>query len=55
MKKITLFYILSLILIIASIYIIIEHQDSNRMQLFAGLFITIGMSFNIVAFASKRE
>ena len=55
MKKTDIIYISSIITIVASIYIIIERQDSQRMQLLAGVFIMLGLLFNAVAYIMKNK
>jgi hypothetical protein len=55
MKKINIIYISSIIALLASIYTIIEHQDSQRMQLLAGVFILLGLLFNVVAYTMKNS
>jgi hypothetical protein len=55
MKKTNLFYIASIIILLASIYIIIERQDSQRFQLLAGAGVMIGLGCNIAAYGMKKE
>jgi hypothetical protein len=48
-------YIISLILISVSIFLLIEYPNSNRMSLFAGIFTAIGFALNIVGFILSNE
>jgi hypothetical protein len=48
-------YIISLILISVSIFLLIEYPNSNRMSLFAGIFTAIGLMLNVVGFLLSKE
>ncbi len=43
-------YFISLILFIASLVILVEFYDSQRLQGIAGVFFVLGMTFNLVAY-----
>ena len=47
-------YIISLILLAISIFLIIEFPESNRLNLIAGVITMFGFSLNVVAFLSKK-
>ena len=48
-------YIISLILLAISIFLIIEFPESNRLNLIAGVITMFGFSLNVVAFLSKKQ
>jgi uncharacterized membrane protein len=50
-----LLYIISLVILTASIFFVVEYQNSQRLQLIAGLLIIIGVAMNITAFAMKKR
>jgi hypothetical protein len=54
MKKVNFIYILSIIVILATIYIIIVYQHSNRMALIAGVLSIIGLGLNTAAYLFKK-
>ncbi len=54
MKTNNLLYILSIIILIASIFLVVEYQDSGRTQFIAGILTMLGLGMNIVAFAIKK-
>lgn len=45
-----LIYVLSLVLIAVSIFLVIEYSNSNRMNLIAGATAMVGFSLNILGF-----
>ena len=55
MKMKNIFFILGLTLIMASILLLIEFPDSNRMSLIAGITTSIGLTFNILGFVLKPK
>jgi len=55
MKTNHLIYLLSLIMLIGSIFIVLEYKDSQRMQMLAGFMIIIGIAINITGFAMKKR
>jgi hypothetical protein len=55
MKTNNLLYILSIIILIASIFLAVEYQDSGRIQFIAGILTMLGLGMNIVAFAIKKQ
>jgi|LakMenE18May11ns_1017448.scaffolds.fasta_scaffold8399706_1 membrane-bound ClpP family serine protease len=55
MKTNHLIYLLSLIMLIGSIFIVLEYKDSQRMQMLAGFMIIIGIAMNITGFAMKKR
>ena len=55
MKTNSLLYIISLIILVASIVLVVEYQDSGRIQLIAGLLTMIGFAMNITGFAMKKR
>lgn len=55
MKTNNLIYLLSLIVLIGSIFLVVEYNDSQRMQMLAGFMIIIGLSMNITGFAMKTR
>ena len=55
MKTNVLLYILSLVVLIASIVFAIEFSDSGRMLLCAGIATFLGLVLNIVSYSTKRE
>lgn len=55
MKTNHLIYLLSLIMLIGSIFIVLEYKDSQRMQMSAGFMIIIGIAMNITGFAMKKR
>ena len=54
MKTNNLLYILSIIILIASIFLVVEYQDSGRTQFIAGILTMIGFAMNIVGFVIKK-
>ncbi|MEG0698300.1 hypothetical protein [Algoriella sp.] len=50
-----IFFILGLVLILASILLLIEFPDSNRMSMIAGATTAIGLTFNVVGFILKPK
>lgn len=55
MNRKTIVYILSLIVISASIFLLIEYPESNRMSLISGVLIVLGFSLNIGGFLMPKE
>jgi hypothetical protein len=55
MKTNNLLYILSLIILLGSIFLAVEYQDSGRIQFIAGILTMLGLGMNIVAFAIKKQ
>ena len=55
MKTNSLLYIISLIILVISIVLVIEYQNSGRIQLIAGLLTMIGFAMNIAGFAMKKR
>jgi len=55
MKTNSLLYIISLIILVVSIVLVVEYQNSGRIQLIAGLFTMIGFAMNITGFAMKKQ
>jgi hypothetical protein len=55
MKTNHLIYLLSLIMLIGSIFIVLEYKDSQRMQMLAGFIIIISIAMNITGFAMKKR
>ena len=49
------FYIIGLILILASILLLISFPDSNRMSLISGMILPIGLTFNVLGFVLKPK
>ena len=49
------FYIIGLILILASILLLISFPDSNRMSLISGMILPIGLAFNVLGFVLKPK
>lgn len=54
MKSYKLIYILSLIFLATSIYLIIQYPDLGRTYLIAGLLALIGFVTNIFGYALKK-
>lgn len=54
MKSYKLIYMLSLIFLTTSIYLIIQYPDSGRTYLIAGLLALIGFVANIFGYALKK-
>lgn len=50
-----LIYILSLILIGISIFLLIEYPNSGRMSLIAGIIIFLGFPLNIAGYALNKK
>jgi len=48
-------YISSLLLLIASIFLIIQYPDSRRMYLIAGFCAMLGLVINIISFSIKKK
>ena len=55
MKTNSLLYIISLIILVVSIVLVVEYQNSGRIQLIAGLLTMIGFALNITGFAMKKR
>jgi hypothetical protein len=55
MKTNSLLYIISLIILVVSIVLVVEYQNSGRIQLIAGLLTMIGFAMNITGFAMKKR
>ncbi|MDE5420048.1 hypothetical protein L3049_18820 [Labilibaculum sp. DW002] len=55
MKTNNLFYILSLLLLAASLFLMVNYPESNRMYLIAGVLIPIGFVINILSFFTKKR
>ncbi|MEQ8629463.1 hypothetical protein [Ekhidna sp.] len=55
MKTNTLIYAASLVLIIASMYMIVENPDTNRNAMIAGGIALVGLVFNVVSFMTKSK
>ena len=54
MKINNLLYILSLVILLGSIYLAVEYQDSGRIQFIAGILTMVGLGMNIVGYAMKK-
>jgi hypothetical protein len=54
MKTNNLLYILSLIILLGSIFLAVEYQDSGRIQFIAGILTMIGFGMNIVGYTMKK-
>jgi len=54
MKTNNLLYIISLVILIGSIFLAVEYQNSGRIQVIAGLLTIIGFAMNITGFAMKK-
>lgn len=50
-----IFFILGLVLILASILLLIEFSDSQRMSLIAGMILPFGLTFNVIGFVLKPK
>jgi len=55
MKTNNLLYIISLVILIGSIFLVVEYQNSGRIQVIAGLLTIIGFAMNITGFAMKKR
>jgi len=55
MKTNNLIYILSLIILAASIFLVVVYPNSSRMHLIAGFLTVIGFSLNIGGFVMKNR
>jgi hypothetical protein len=55
MKTNNLIYIISLVILLLSIFLVIEYQNSGRIQLIAGVLIVSGLAMNITGFAMKKR
>lgn len=55
MKINNLLYILSLVILLGSIYLAVEYQDSGRIQFIAGILTMIGFGMNIVGYTMKKQ
>ena len=55
MKTKNLLYIISLVILIGSIVLVVEYQNSGRIQVIAGLLTIIGFAMNITGFAMKKR
>jgi len=55
MKTNSLLYIISLIILVVSIVLFVEYQNSGRIQLIAGILTMIGFAMNITGFAMKKR
>jgi membrane-bound ClpP family serine protease len=55
MKTNNLLYFISLFILIGSIFLVVEYQNSGRIQLIAGLLTMIGLAMNIIGFAMKKR
>jgi hypothetical protein len=51
MKTNNLLYILSLVILLGSIFLAVEYQDSGRIQFIAGILTMLGLGMNIVGYA----
>ncbi|WP_353079445.1 hypothetical protein [Flavobacterium sp.] len=47
-------FLISLLLFAITIFLLIEYQDSQRMQLIAGMLIVVSFGSNCVAYFSKK-
>jgi len=54
MKLSNLLYIVSLIVLVVSIFLAVEYPNSGRIQMIAGGIALIGFSLNIAGFAMKK-
>ena len=55
MKTNMLIYVLSLIILIASIVLVLEYPDSNRTLTIAGGITLLGFALNIVSYVTKSK
>jgi uncharacterized membrane protein len=55
MRTNNLLYIISLVILTASIFLVVEYQNSQRLQGIAGLLTIIGFAMNITGFAMKKR
>lgn len=55
MKPSYLLYIVSLIVLVVSIYLAVEYPNSGRIQMIAGGIALIGFALNIAGFALKKR
>ena len=54
MKISNLLYIVSLIVLVVSIFIAVEYPNSGRIQMIAGGIALIGFALNIAGFGMKK-
>jgi FtsH-binding integral membrane protein len=55
MKTNNLLYILSLVVLLGSIILAVEYQDSGRIQFIAGILTMVGLGMNIVGYTMKKQ
>ena len=55
MKTSFLLYLAGLLLIAAAFYMLLEHPNSNRMAMYAGLSTLLGFGLNIAGFFLKNS
>lgn len=54
MKTNNLLYVISLIIIAASIILVVKYPDSGRANLIAGALTVVGFALNIAVFTMKK-
>ncbi len=55
MKTNNLIYILSLIILAVTIFLVVVYPNSGRMNLIAGVLTIIGFALNIIGFVMKKN
>ncbi|MFT5714833.1 MAG: hypothetical protein ACI9WT_001400 [Flavobacterium sp.] len=55
MKTYNLLYIISLLILTGSIFLVVEYQNSQRIQSIVGLLTIIGFAMNITEFTMKKR
>ncbi len=55
MKTNILIYLLSLIILIVSIFLVVEYPNSGRIQLIAGALTPLAFILNIVSYLTKNK
>ena len=53
--KNNLFYLLSVIILISSIFLIVKYPESGQFNLIAGGLVLTGFSINLVSFLNRKR
>jgi multisubunit Na+/H+ antiporter MnhB subunit len=55
MKRSTILYTISILMLIIAFYILIEENHSNRMSLISGFLGALGLGMNLAAFLDRNK
>lgn len=55
MNKPKIFYVLSLLIFASSFFLLVQYQESNRMNFIAGMLVVIGFVFNIISYSIMSD